>query len=192
MRRWVGFMLSALLLIFTASTANADRYNDTMARFKNAGASAAFFGNSYGYAVFPTIRQGGLVIGGARGSGRVFRQGRHVGDTTMTQVSVGAQIGGRAYSMMIFFEDERAFREFTNGNFEFGADAQAVAITAAASSQVGTTGGASAGASAGRNDATTAGGFRRGVAVFTIVSGGAMVQAAIAGQKFSYTPRSSS
>lgn len=189
MRRWVGIMLSALLT-FTVSTVNADRYDDTTARFRNAGTSAAFFGNSYGYAVFPTIRQGGLMIGGARGTGRVFRQGQHVGDTTMTQVSVGAQIGGRAYSMIIFFEDERAFREFTNGNFEFGADAQAVALTAAASSQVATTGGANAGASAGRNDAMTAGGYRRGVAVFTIVSGGAMAQAAIAGQRFSYTPRS--
>jgi lipid-binding SYLF domain-containing protein len=188
MRRWVGFMLSALMT-FTVSTANADQYDDTIARFRNAGASAAFFGNSYGYAVFPTIRQGGLVIGAARGSGRVFRQGQHVGDTTMTQVSVGAQIGGRAYSMIIFFEDQRAFKEFTNGNYEFGADANAVAITTAASSQVGTTG-ANSGASGGKNDATTRGQYYKGVAVFTIVKGGAMVQAAIAGQKFTYSPKS--
>jgi hypothetical protein len=93
--------------------------------------------------------------------------------------------------MIIFFEDQRAFKEFTNGNYEFGADANAVAITAAASSQVGTTG-ANSGASGGKNDATTRGKYYKGVAVFTIVKGGAMVQAAIAGQKFTYSPKTSS
>jgi lipid-binding SYLF domain-containing protein len=104
-------------------------------------------------------------------------------------VSVGLQAGGRAYSMIIFLQDQRAFEEFTRGNYEFGADANAVAITAGASGQVGTTG-ANSGASAGKNDARTSGTYYKGVAVFTIVKGGAMVQAAIAGQKFSYAPRS--
>jgi lipid-binding SYLF domain-containing protein len=190
MRRWIGFMLSTLLMVMV-STANAGPYSDTIALFKNAGASATFFGKCYGYAVFPSVGQGGLVIGGAYGKGRVYQHAQYVGDTSMTQVSVGAQAGGRAYSMIIFFEDERAFTEFTNGNFEFGADASAVAITAAASSQVGTTG-ANSGASGGKNDATTRGAYYKGVAVFTIVKGGAMVQAAIAGQKFTYSPKSAS
>jgi lipid-binding SYLF domain-containing protein len=190
MKRWSGFMLSALLML-TMSSARAGPYSDTIALFKNAGASATFFGNCYGYAVFPSIGQGGLVLGGAYGKGRVYEHDQYVGDTSMTQVSLGAQAGGRAYSMIIFFEDQRSFQEFTNGNYEFGADANAVAITAAASSQVGTTG-ANAAASGGKNDATTAGKYYKGVAVFTIVKGGAMVQATIAGQKFTYAPKSSS
>jgi lipid-binding SYLF domain-containing protein len=188
MRRWIGFMLSALLML-TVSTVNAGPYSDTVELFKNAGASATFFGNCYGYAVFPSVGQGGLVVGGAYGKGRVYEHDQYVGDTSMTQVSLGAQAGGRAYSMIIFFEDQRAFKEFTNGNYEFGADANAVAITTAASSQVGTTG-ANSGASGGKNDATTRGQYYKGVAVFTIVKGGAMVQAAIAGQKFTYSPKS--
>lgn len=138
--------------------------------------------------MFPTIGKGGLIAGAAHGTGRVYAHGKYVGDTSMTQLSVGLQAGGEAYSQIIFFEDQRAFDEFTNGNFEFGADVNAVAITAAAGSSVGTTG-ANANASGGMRDARTAGKYYKGVAVFTIVKGGAMAQAAVAGQKFTYTPR---
>lgn len=177
---------AALLL---ASVAFADRYTDTVDLFKQAGQSAAFFDDSYGYAVFPTIGKGGLFIGGAHGRGRVYRQGEYAGDTAMTQLSVGFQAGGQAYSQIIFFQDERAFQEFTAGNFEFGAGVSAVAITAAASGSVGTTG-ATGGASGGTKNAVTAGGYHKGMAVFRIVKGGAMYEASLAGQKFSYKPRS--
>lgn len=190
MRRILRSLLITLSIL-SGSAAVADAYSDTVALFKNAGESAAFFGNCYGYAVFPTIGKGGLVVGGAHGKGRVYEHGKYLGDTSMTQLSVGLQAGGQAYSMIIFFEDQRAFEEFTKENFEFGADVSAVAITAAASGQLGTTG-ASAGASGGRKDATTAGKYYKGLAVFTIAKGGAMVQAAVAGQKFTYRPKAAS
>ena len=188
MRR-IAVVLASALLVLAATTVSAGPYSDTITLFKNAGESASFFDNSYAYAVFPSIGQGGFIVGGAHGKGRVYQHDEYVGDTSMTQVSVGLQAGGRAYSMIIFLEDKRAFDEFTNGNYEFGADANATAITAAAGSQVGTTG-ASSGASGGKNDARTSGAYYKGMAVFTIVKGGAMVQAAVAGQKFSYAPRS--
>jgi lipid-binding SYLF domain-containing protein len=188
MKQLVGWLLAAVLVL-GAATAAAGPYSDTVGLFKNAGASAAFFKDCYGYAVFPSVGQGALVVGGAHGKGRVYVHDKPVGDTSMTQLSVGFQAGGRAYSMIIFFQDQRAFDEFTNGNYEFGADANATAVTAGASTQVGTTG-ASTGASGGKNDATTSGNYYKGMAVFTIVKGGAMFQAAIAGQKFSYTARS--
>jgi lipid-binding SYLF domain-containing protein len=181
------FLLIALSVL-SGSAAVADSYGDTAALFENAGASASFFGDCYGYALFPTIGQGGLVVGGAHGKGRVYEHGKFVGDTSMTQLSVGLQAGGQAYTMVIFFQDQRAFKDFTRENFEFGGDVSAVAITAAASGQLGTTG-ASAGASEGKKDATTAGKYYKGLAVFTIAKGGAMVQAAVAGQKFTYKPK---
>jgi lipid-binding SYLF domain-containing protein len=187
MLRKPGYLITPLLLLAVAA-AWAGPYSDTIALFKNAGQSAAFFDNSYGYALFPTIGKGGLIVGGAHGNGHVYQHGKYVGDTSVTQVSVGFQAGGQAYSQIVFFEDQRAFDEFTKGNFEFGADASAVAITAAAGAGVGTTG-ANAGASGGKKDATTAGKYYKGVAVFTIVKGGAMYQATVAGQKFSYTPK---
>ena len=168
-----------------AGIAAADDYADTVQLFKNAGQSGTFFDKAYGYAVFPTVGKGALGIGGARGKGRVYAQGKYVGDTTLTQLSIGFQAGGQAYSQIVFFEDERAYREFTSGEFGFGAGVSAVAITAAASATASTTGN-SAGISGGKKDATTTGEYYKGMAVFTIAKGGLMYEAALAGQKFSF------
>lgn len=179
-------VMALLMLVVTAAW--ADEYTDVVTRFKNAGESAGFFQRCYGYAVFPTIGKGGLVVGGAHGTGRVYVHDKYVGDASMTQLSIGLQAGGQAYSQIIFFEDQRSFDEFTAGNFEFGADANAVAVTAAAGASAGTTGASSA-ASGGENDATTRGKYYKGMAVFTIVKGGAMAQASVGGQKFKYTAK---
>ncbi len=180
-------IIGALLAVFAVlnAPARADEYSDTVSVFKNAGASSKFFSNCYGYAVFPTIGKGGIGVGGAHGSGRVYAHGKHVGDTKMTQLTVGLQLGGQAFSQIIFFEDERSFTEFTSGNFEFGAQASAIAITASASASAGTTG-ETAGASGGKNDAKTSGNYHKGMAVFTVAKGGLMYEAALGGQKFSY------
>ena len=72
-------ILTTLVLaatVFVGSTARADEYSDTVAVYKNAGESAAFFKNCYGYAVFPTIAKGGLGVGAAHGNGRVYRAGQ--------------------------------------------------------------------------------------------------------------------
>ena len=171
----------------TPAAAPNDKYSETVALFKDAGQSAAFFDNSYGYAVFPTIRKAGLGIGGAHGDGRVYENGKYVGDTSMTQVSIGFQAGAQGFTQIIFFEDKRAFDEFTSGNFEFGANASAVVITAAASGSAGTTG-ATGTASGGKKDASTVGKYDKGTAVFMIVKGGLMYEASVSGQKFKYKP----
>jgi lipid-binding SYLF domain-containing protein len=178
------------MLLLLASMAHADKYTETVNLFKNAGESAPFFHDSYGYAVFPTVVEGGLGVGGAYGKGRVHLHGRYVGAATMGQVSVGFQAGGKAYSEIIFFEDKRALDEFESGTFEFSAQASAVAVTAGAAAIAGT-GGVSAGASAGPKDAKVIGAYNKGVAVFTIAKGGLMYAANIAGQKFTYYPRGS-
>ena len=176
----------APLLLLVAGIAHADKhpgkYADTVNLFRNAGECASFFNKSYAYAVFPTVGEGGLGVGGAYGKGHVYVHGHWVGDTTMGQVSIGFQAGGKAYSQIIFFEDKRALDEFESGTFEFSAGASAVAITA----------GASAGASAGKKDARNTGVYEKGMAVFTIAKGGLMYAATLAGQKFSYVARDSS
>jgi len=181
-------LLLTALIALPCAQAIADEYSDTIKVFRNAGESGKYFGSSYGYAVFPTIGKGGFVVGAAHGSGRVYQKGKYVGDTSMTQVTVGAQLGGQAYSQMIFFQNRSAFDEFTSGNFEFGAQASAVAITAGASAQGGTTG-AGAGASGTQKHAMTAGEYYNGMAVFTVAKGGLMYEASIGGQKFSYKPK---
>jgi lipid-binding SYLF domain-containing protein len=180
-------LVATLAIAPLCMAASADPFGDTIKLFKNAGESSGFFSKSYGYAVFPTIGKGALVVGGAHGTGQVYEHGKHVGDAAVTELSVGFQAGGEAYSQMIFFEDKRAFDEFTSGHFEFGAGVSAVAITAAASGDVGTTG-ASASASGGKKDAKTVGEYHKGLAVFVISKGGALVDASVAGQKYSYKP----
>jgi lipid-binding SYLF domain-containing protein len=173
-------------LLLAGGVAHAGKYEDTIQLFKHAGESAVFFTQSYAYAVFPTVGEGALMVGGARGKGHVYVHDQLVGDTTMTQVSLGFQAGGQAYSQIIFFQDKHTLDEFESGKFEFSAGASATAITASASASVGTDR-ASSQASGASTDATTNGDYQTGMAVFTIAKGGFMYAAAIAGQKFTYS-----
>jgi len=182
--------LALILLSLSSLVAQADEYDDAISSFKSAGESGNYFDNSVGYAVFPTIGKGGIGIGGAYGSGKVYKKGAVIGTSKMAQVSIGLQLGGQAFSQIIFFENEAALDNFTSGNFEFSADASAVAITAGVSAEANTGGGASAGASGGRNDASTTSlsGYRKGMAIFTVAKGGLMYQASLGGQKYSFDP----
>ena len=184
--RALRFPLVLVFFLVPISVA-ADEYTDTIEVFKAAGESSKFFDHAYGYVVFPTIGKGGIGVGGAHGSGRVYEQGKHVGDATMNQLTVGLQLGAQTFSQIIFLEDKRAFDEFTGGNFEFGAEASAVAITAAAGASA-STAGSSAGASGGQHDASTVGNYHKGMATFTVAKGGLMYQATLGGQKFKYKP----
>ena len=185
MKARISPLLFIAALLLSAATASADEFDDTVTIFRNAGESGTYFNNSYAYAVFPTVGKGGLGVGAAHGSGRVYAQGKYVGDVKVNQLSVGLQAGGQAFSQIVFFEDKRAFDEFASGSFEFDATVQAVAITASATASAGTQG-AAAGAAGGKKDATTSGKYHKGMAVFTVAKGGLMYQAAVGGQKFKY------
>ena len=126
-----------------------------------------FFEQAHGYAVFPSITKGGLFFGGAYGEGEVYEKEALIGTSSLTQVTVGLQIGGQTYSEIIFFKDKKALDSFTGGNLEFGAQMSAIAVTAGVSTDVD---------------------YSNGVAVFTLPRGGLMAEAAIGGQKFSFEP----
>ena len=128
----------------------------------------AFFDEAYGYAIFPGIGKGGIGIGGAYGNGEVYEQNQFIGTTRLTQISIGFQLGGQKYSEVVFFGSQGALEDFKRGNFEFSAQASAVAVTAGASA-----------------DAA----YSNDVAVFTMALGGLMYEASIGGQKFSYMPK---
>ena len=124
-----------------------------------------FFDQSAGYAVFPGVGKGGLIVGGAFGRGLVIVNEQVDGYASMSQATIGLQLGGQKYSQFIFFKDQTALNHFKRGNFELGAQASAVAITAGASS-----------------DAA----YDGGVAIFTVAAGGLMAEASVGGQRFSY------
>jgi lipid-binding SYLF domain-containing protein len=188
MKRISQLVMFFVAMFAAAGVANAGKYADTISLFKNAGESAAFFQKSYAYAVFPDIGEAGFLVGGAFGKGRVYVKDQLVGDTTMKQLSVGFQAGGKGYSQIIFFQDKRALDQFESGSFEFSAGASAIAVTAGANASVATNG-ATSGASAGKRDASTDGVYNAGMAVFTIAKGGLMYAATLAGQKFTYKAR---
>jgi lipid-binding SYLF domain-containing protein len=120
-----------------------------------------------GYAILPNVAKGAVGIGGAGGKGVLFENGRATGKVTLSQVSVGLQLGGQTYSELILFQDQGALDQFKRGQFTMSAQMSAVAATAGASATARTI---------------------NGVQVFTITKGGLMYEAAIGGQRFTYTP----
>ncbi len=182
---WVRVFLLSTCFV---SPAVADNYSKTISVYQQSEAVQPFFNNCYGYAVFPIIGKGGAVIGGAFGNGQVYKKGTLSGKVSLVKLSVGFQLGGQAFSEIIFFQDKRSYDEFTSGDYEFDASLSAVAITAGAQAKVGTEGG-TAGASAGPATGVQADThYTKGMAVFVHTKGGLMYEAAIGGQKFSFTP----
>ena len=138
---------------------------EALKKFKNIRRLKPYFREAAGFAVFPNIAKAGLGIGGARGNGEVFEDGKVIGSTTVTQLSFGFQLEGQAFSQIIFFQNKRDIDRFTDGNFEFGASASAVLITEGANASVD---------------------YTNGVAVMTFSKGGLMYEASIGGQKFTF------
>ena len=176
-------VLAGLFCVNTYAAATVAECKETAKKFKELGNVPELMAEAYGYAVLPTIGKGGVGIGGAGGTGCVFAGGNHTGDISMGQVTIGWQLGGQAYSQMILFKNADTYEEFTRGQFEFGADATAVALTYGASAEASTQG-----ASASAGDTKAKGSWKRGMAIFTLAKGGLMYEASIGGQKYKFKP----
>ena len=173
MKAWTKAWLAVatLLLVSTSWAWDPDeveeydaKAQEAIAEFKEKDPSVErFFNKAAAYVVIPTVGKGGLGIGGARGKGLLYENGAITAFVTLTQLTIGFQAGGQAYSEFVFFEDQTALGQFKRGNYELGAQASAVAITA--------------GASADAN-------FEGGMAIFTQAKGGLMYEASVGGQKF--------
>ena len=186
MKLRIKLLLVALLTLtstFAHAVASLEKCQDTLSKFKVLGNVPEMLAESYGYAVLPTIGKGGIGIGAAGGTGCVFRGGKQTGKVSMGQITIGWQLGGQAYSQIILLKNADTFNDFIKGQFEFGADATAVALTYGAQA-----GASTKGASASAGDTKAVGSWKRGMAVFTLTKGGLMYEASIGGQKFEYTP----
>jgi len=186
MKNFARAAMAVMALALVSGSAFAATDAETVALFKKAGQSASFFNKSYGYAVFPTIGKGAVGVGGAYGQGSVYQGGKYMGDVSMTQLSIGFALGGQGFSEIIFFEDKRAYDEFTSGQFEFDGQASVIAATVGASASAGTQGATSAASSTKKDAQTDSAGYHKGMITFTIAKGGLMYEASVAGQKFNY------
>ncbi len=151
----------------------------------------AALARAYGYAIFPSVVKGALMVGGARGMGQVYQGGHLVGVASLTQASFGFQIGGEAYSELIVFNTPRSFHRFTNGTFSLGASATAVVIRAGAHASANYGADeyrAGAEANAPHAAAQTFAANRSGYEVYILVRGGLIASAAVSGQHFGYHP----
>ena len=174
MKIWLKLFVALSLLLGGQSFAGWDANEEkdahaSIVEFKKSDSDMqVFFDKAWGYAVFPDVGKAGMGIGGAHGGGIVFEQGQVVGSTSLSQLSFGFQLGAQLYQEIIFFENKTAMDDFKNGNFELGAQASAVAVTAGASADAG---------------------YNHGVAIFTLAKGGLMYEASVGGQKFKYEPK---
>ena len=129
------------------------------------------FDTAVGFAIFPSVGKGGLVFGGAHGSGWMYQAGRLVGSVSLTQVTFGAQIGGQEFSEVVFFENQEAVTRFQQSKVEMSAQVSAVAAAEGASQHAK---------------------YADGILVFTRPITGLMAEASIGGQKFKFKPLGSS
>jgi len=127
----------------------------------------AFFEDASAYAVFPKVAKAAIGIGGAHGGGLLFEGGEATGETKVTQVTIGLQLGGKTYGEIVFFENDDVLTVFKTGRLELAAQASAVALSAGVSADLA---------------------YSDGMAIVVMGQGGLMYEASIGGQKFSYKP----
>ena len=121
-----------------------------------------------GYALFPNAGKGGFILGGAHGAGLVYEKGgKLIGSAKLSQVTIGAQIGGQAFAELILFETPEALSRFKESRFEMGAGISAVAAA---------------------EGTAQAAKYNEGVLVVTRPIKGLMAEASVGGQKFSFEP----
>ncbi len=172
-RRSLRLALAALLLAPTSARAGDPKdpqqdAREVVARFTEEDPGLTqVFEDAHGYAVFPTVGKGGLGLGAARGKGLVYERGRWVGRSTLIQVTIGLQLGGQAYSEVVFFKNRDAFESFKRGRLKLDAQVSAVALSARAAADLA---------------------WRQGVAIVTMAKGGLMYEASVGGQRFSFQP----
>lgn len=173
MKTLKNMMVVALLLITVGVAAQNNKDREIMADAQKAKSTLMakdlglekFFSNASGYAIFPNVGKGGLIVGGASGNGVVYENGVPVGMTSLKKLNIGLQAGGQAVIEVIFFETDAALARFKQGNYELAAEASAVI------------------AEEGKSENAN---YTDGVMVFALPKAGLMVDASIGGQKFEY------
>jgi lipid-binding SYLF domain-containing protein len=174
MMRTLLITLAAVTMVFTTAFAGWDPADEanaqkTIEKFRAKDPSLErYFSKAYGYAVFADVYKGGyIVLGGGHGKGFVYENGVIVGRSTITQLSVGPQLGGQSFAEIIFFKGKEDLDRFKKGQFELNAQVSAVVVKAGMA---------------------TNSDYSNGVAVFALPNAGLMAEITAGGQKFSYEP----
>lgn len=127
-----------------------------------------FLSKAHGYVVFPKIGKGAWIVGGSYGRGVVYEQGVFVGYADVSQLSIGLQGGGQTFMQILAFETKADLDKLKAGKITPTATASAVIL---------------------KSGAAAAAKYTEGVAAFVKPIGGAMLEASVGGQQFSYLPK---
>ena len=167
-------LICLLFLGFTATAQNAEQQEiiddaqQAMQAFIAKDADIEkLFNTSEGYVIFPNVGKGAYIVGGASGNGAVYQQGKLIGMADLKQLDVGLQLGGQAFSQVIFFGNQQVLEDFKEGEFELSGTASAVALDKGAAETIR---------------------FKDGVAIATLPKAGAMIEVSVGGQKFQFEP----
>lgn len=125
----------------------------------------AYFEQSYGFAVYPSVTRIGFGFGGAYGKGIVVEGDETIGLSKYWQFTSGIQAGARNFSMIVFFKDKLALEYFQLAKTQFMGQAGLAAGT------VGVAGTPT---------------YNEGVAVVTVTRLGLMGEFTVSGAKFTY------
>jgi lipid-binding SYLF domain-containing protein len=121
-----------------------------------------------GYAVFPSVGRAGVVLGGAYGHGLLFEKNESIGEVTVGQFTIGIQLGGQSFRLLLIFCTKDALERIKHGRIAFSANASAVIAKAAASG---------------------AGDFERDVVAKAYSKGGMLLELSLGGQGFRFRPK---
>jgi lipid-binding SYLF domain-containing protein len=189
MKKSYTFLIPGLLAMSVGSSNAfaAKDFSSTLEVFKESPQAEQFLGDAYGYAVFPTVGEGAAVLGGAYGKGQLYQGDKLTGDVTLVGLSIGPQLGGDAYSEIIFFKNKQAYDKFTKGEYSFNAKASAIAVSASAQAEVGRLGSHASANTRSDIGAYTAS-YDDGVAVMVHGKKGLMANASLGAQHFSFKP----
>ena len=169
------FALILALCVGSVLSASAERDKDMQRQVKEAlktlkerdSTFETALNKAHGYVIFPNVGKGGFIIGGAGGAGEVYQGKDLIGTATLSQATIGAQIGGQTFIEVILFSDRIALNNFKKGKFEMSAGVSAVAAAEGVAE---------------KSD------YEHGMAVIILPKKGLMAEASVGGQKFSYKP----
>lgn len=171
----VLFVVAALLGCNTAPKSEASKDdlvsdgNAALTGMKSADSGLeSFMKGAYGYAIFPGVGKGGLIVGGAYGRAAVYEQGKMIGYADMTQANIGLQAGGQKFRELIIFADKATMDRFKASQLAFDANLSAVALKTGAASSAN---------------------YKNGVVVFVQPIGGLMFEMNVGGQQFTFQPK---
>lgn len=170
--------LFTILLLFIGVTVFAqnsddkkvinDAQNAKKAFLKTNPKLQSYFDDAKAYVIFPNVGKGALIVGAASGHGAVYERGVLVGMADLKKLDIGAQIGGKAFSEVIFLKTDRAVQEFMSGEFKVAGNVSAVAVD--------------------KSPPSLNLKYTDGVAIFTLPKEGLMAEVSVGGQKIGFTP----